>query len=125
MSICSIASRNGWHWLGELGTACSLGAAKSANSATGSPAAIPVGTLNKHLRQTPIHDLHFAECANHDIGWFQVAMDDTTTVRVGHRLANIRENPQIFCSILQQTTSSVQQSGQRLSLHQFHRNKGR
>ena len=42
----------------------------------------------QHFCQAPIHHLHFAERTDHHVRWFQVAMDDSSGVRVGHRLAD-------------------------------------
>ena len=43
------------------------------------------------LGQAPVHDLHFAEGADHDVGRLQVAVDDAPAVGEADRLAHLRE----------------------------------
>ena len=43
------------------------------------------------FRKSPVHDLHLAERADHDVGRLEVAMHDAAGVGVGHRLAHLLE----------------------------------
>ena len=46
------------------------------------------------LGQPPIHDLDFAESADHDVGRLEVSVDDTVGVGVADRLAHGLEDGQ-------------------------------
>jgi len=45
-------------------------------------------------REPPVHHVHFAEFAHHDVRGLEVAMDDALVVRVGHRLAHLEQDAQ-------------------------------
>ena len=49
-------------------------------------------TLVEHLGQTPVHDLHLAETADHDVRRFQVPVDHAPSVGVGHCLTDLLEH---------------------------------
>jgi hypothetical protein len=48
----------------------------------------------QHLRQAPVHHLHFAERPHHHVRRLQVPVDDAPAVRVADRLADRFENPE-------------------------------
>ena len=50
-----------------------------------------VNPLTFELGDAPVHDEHFAEVADHDVGGLQVAMDDATGVRVLNALADLQK----------------------------------
>ena len=50
--------------------------------------------LGQDLGQAPVHHLHLAERAHHDVGRLEVAVDHAAGVRIGHRLADLCEDRQ-------------------------------
>ena len=53
-------------------------------------------SFTNYFGKSPIHDLHFTKGAYHDVGWLQVAVDNSLAVRVRHGLADLLKNPQQF-----------------------------
>ena len=49
---------------------------------------------SKYLGEPPIHHLDFAECANHDIGRFQVAVNHVFGMCKSNRLTDLFKDPQ-------------------------------
>ena len=45
-------------------------------------------------RESPVHHEHFAELAQHDVLWFEVAMDDSARMGERNRIARPKQNPQ-------------------------------
>jgi hypothetical protein len=52
------------------------------------------GHFAEHFRQAPVHDLHFAERAHHDVRGLQVAVNHAGPVRVADREAHLLEGAQ-------------------------------
>ena len=74
----------------------------------------------QYFGQSPVHDLHFAKCPDHDVGGFQVAMDHAATVRVRHRLTNLLKDTDQLATFVRRVFAIGQQLRQRLTLHQLH-----
>ncbi len=70
--------------------------------------------------ETPVHDLHFAEVADHHVGGLQIAVDHVPRMGVGHRLADLLENGQKPCEVVGRRVPVAKQVGECLSLHQLH-----
>jgi hypothetical protein len=77
--------------------------------------------LRQHFAQSPVHDLDFAKRADHDVRRLEVAMDHSPRMRVGERLADLLEDGDEAAAIVAWIPPLCQQSGQRLSLDQLHR----
>ena len=52
---------------------------------------LPAGQI---CGKAPVHDLDLAEAPHHDVGWFQVAVDDAPAVGKADRLAHLQERLQ-------------------------------
>ncbi len=86
------------------------------------PGLLVVGdpSLRQHLRQSPDHHLNLAKAADHDIRGLQVAVDDTSVVGVGHRQADLLEDPYKPRLFVLRTRALRQQSRQGATLDQLH-----
>ena len=58
------------------------------------PLVVGDAAQGQHLGQPPIHHLHLAERADHDVRRLQVPVDHPSGVRVGHRLRHLLEDAQ-------------------------------
>ena len=74
----------------------------------------------QHFGQPPVHDLHFAERPDHDVGGFQIAMNDSARVRIGHCLADLLEDPQQPATIGRWLRTICQQLRERHAFDQLH-----
>ena len=75
----------------------------------------------KHLGQAPVHDLHLAEAADHDVRGFQVAVNYAPSVGVGHCLANLLEDGEETSPIGSRAPPRREQCSQGTALDQLHR----
>ena len=74
----------------------------------------------EHLGQAPVHHLHLTEAADHHVGRLEVAVDDTPGVGVGHRLADLLEDPQEARQVLRRIGPLLQDCLEGPPLDQFH-----
>ena len=79
----------------------------------------PAGLLDD-LGQTPVHYLHFAEGADHDVGGFQIAVQDAAAVGIADGLTHLLENAQETAQIRGRIGPSLEQSIEGLSFDQLH-----
>ena len=85
----------------------------------------PGRTLPEHLREAPVHDLHLAEGAHHDVAGLQVAVDDAAGVGVGHGLGDLLEDPEEAPEVGRRVGPTREQRGERLAPDELHREEGR
>ena len=74
----------------------------------------------EYLGQAPVHDLHFAEAADHDVGRFQVAVDHPTAVSIGDGSADLLVDRDEPGQIVIRSVPRVEQAGQRAALDELH-----
>ena len=74
----------------------------------------------QHLGQPPVHDLHLAEAADHDVGRLQVAVDDVVGVGVRHRLADLLEDRHEPAAVGRRVGPAFEQLVEGLALDQLH-----
>ena len=74
----------------------------------------------EHFGQSPVHDLHLAEPAHHDIGRFEVAVNDAASMSVGNRLADVFEDPQQPGPVVTRMLTLTQERGQGAALDELH-----
>ncbi len=72
------------------------------------------------LRQAPVHQLHLAERADHDVRRLQVAMDHPPGVRIGRGLRHRLEDAQEPRTVRRHAPPRVQEGGERVALDQLH-----
>ena len=77
-------------------------------------------TVRKDFGQSPVHHLHFAKVAHHDVGGFQIAVDDAPRVGVCHRLAYLFEDADEFTAIRRGVGAFRQEFCQRFAFDQLH-----
>ncbi len=71
------------------------------------------------FRQSPVHELHLAEGADHDVARFQIPMDDVVGVSIGDRLADLLEDGQ-EAAALRGVSAAPEHGGERFALDQLH-----
>ena len=76
------------------------------------------------LGQAPVHHLHLAEIADHDVRGLQVAVDHAPGMGIGHRLADILEDPQEPGQLVGRPHAVAQLRRQRPAPHELHREVG-
>ena len=80
-------------------------------------------TLVEHLRQTPVHDLHLAEAADHDVRRLQVPVDHAPSMGVGHGLTDLLEDREEAHPVLVGTSARREQRRQSSAPDQLHRDE--
>jgi hypothetical protein len=75
----------------------------------------------QHLGEAPVHDLHLAERADHDVRGLEVAVQHALAVRIGDRLAHRLEYREHAPAVLIRRAALLQERRQRLPLDQLHR----
>ena len=76
------------------------------------------------LGQAPVHHLHLAEGADHDVGRLEVAVDHAAGVGVGHGLGDGLEDRQEPGAVVVGLLAVLQQLGKRVPLDQLHGEEG-
>ena len=80
--------------------------------------------VRQHFRQAPVHDLHLAEAAHHDVGRLQVAVDDVVRVGVGERLADLLEDGREPAALGRRVGPRLQQPVEGGALDELHGQEG-
>ncbi len=76
--------------------------------------------LTQLLGQAPVHDLHFAELADHDVARLEVAVDHALAVGESHRLAHLLDDDQQTRHAFGPIGFVAEKVGQGSAAHQLH-----
>ena len=75
------------------------------------------------LGEAPVHNLHFPKSADHDVGGFQVAMDDLPGMGIRNRLSNLFIDRDQGSQITRLPVALTESLGQRVPIDQLHGKK--
>ena len=72
------------------------------------------------LGQAPVHHLHLAEAADHDVRRLEIAVDHSPGVRVRHRLRHLEEDGEQPRPVVPRPATVAEDLGQGTALDQLH-----
>ena len=82
---------------------------------------VGVVAARQHLGQPPVHHLDLPERSHHDVRRLEVAVDHSACVRIGHRLADLREDAQEPREVVGRRRPRLEQLGEGPAPDQLHR----
>ena len=109
---------------GPLLRAVRISVPSSAWCCAAGPLLVGDAALGQHLGQAPVHDLHLAERADHDVRGLQVAVDHPLGVGIRQRLRHLQGDVQQPRPVLRRVGPFAQEGGQGLALDELHGEEG-